>query len=65
MFLERGMITITGVVSPGLALGRVVTNTARIALATAKMDLADNEDSVRVVVDVRDVFVYLPLVVQR
>ncbi|MGC9333672.1 MAG: DUF362 domain-containing protein [Anaerolineae bacterium] len=62
---QGGRITITGVVSPGLSLGRVFTNTARIASATEEMLLADNEDSVRMVVVVRKVVVYLPLVLQQ
>ena len=62
---QGGQITVTGVVSPGLSLGHVFTNTARIASATEEMDLADNEDFVRMVVAVREVFVYLPLIVRR
>jgi uncharacterized repeat protein (TIGR01451 family) len=62
---QGGRITVTGVVSPGLSLGHVFTNTARIASATEEMLVADNQDSVRVEVDIRDVFVYLPLIVRR
>jgi hypothetical protein len=62
---QSGRITVTGVVSPGLSLGHVFTNTARIASATEEMDLADNEDSVRMVVAARKRFVYLPLILRR
>jgi uncharacterized repeat protein (TIGR01451 family) len=62
---QGGRITVTGVVSPGLSLGHVFTNTARIASATEEMYLADNEGSVRMEVAVRDVFVCLPLIMRR
>jgi uncharacterized repeat protein (TIGR01451 family) len=61
---QGGRITVTGVVSPGLSLGHAFTNTARIASVTEEMDPANNEDSVRMVVGVREVFVYLPLIVR-
>jgi hypothetical protein len=61
---QGGRITVTGLVSPGLSSGHVFTNTAEIASATEEMDLANNEDSVRMVVGVREVFVYLPLIVR-
>ncbi len=45
---ESGVITITGVVSPGLPAGYGFTNTATIAAAMGDCDPANNWDSVRI-----------------
>jgi hypothetical protein len=45
---DGGVITITGVVSPGLPPGHVFTNTATITATMVDGNLANNQDSVRV-----------------
>jgi hypothetical protein len=53
----QGVITITGVVSPGLSPGHVFTNTAIITATMADGYLANNDDSVRVSVQAAPVAV--------
>ncbi len=56
-----GVITITGIVSPGLSLGTVFTNTATITSATVDGYPDNNSSSVRVVIQTR---IFLPLLLK-
>jgi uncharacterized repeat protein (TIGR01451 family) len=63
---EGGVITVTGVVSPGLASGHLFTNTATITATVVDCDPANNRDSVTLTVQAQPRhFVYLPLVVKN
>jgi hypothetical protein len=60
---EGGVITITGIVSPGLRPGAVLINTATITSTTADSDSENNSSSVSVLVPSSHIF--LPLVIKN
>jgi uncharacterized repeat protein (TIGR01451 family) len=62
----EGVITVTGVVSPGLppGPGYVFTNTATITSAMVDGDLSNNRDSVRVIIRA-PYSLYLPLILRN
>jgi uncharacterized repeat protein (TIGR01451 family) len=62
---HKGVITVTAVVSAGLPLGHVFTNTATISSTTEDVDLTNNQGSARVIVDVIEAYIYLPLILHQ
>ena len=63
---EGGVITITGVVSPGLAAGLTFTNTATITTTAVERDTVNNSDfaTVSVALVAPEVYLYLPLILR-
>jgi uncharacterized repeat protein (TIGR01451 family) len=62
---QGGIITLTGVISPGLPLGHILTNVAQITATTEEGNPADNYDTVTVPVNIVEMAVYLPLTLRQ